>query len=91
MEIAAKSRKHGFNDGRDWTLNPGSALWQPGWTHYGTVGQTTARLHTMTREVDIMDGNEWVRCDAGTDVFFTPTSGLPETGADREVPANHPG
>jgi hypothetical protein len=46
--------------------------WQYGWTHYGTTGQTLARVHTLTRQVEIKDGDEWVRCASGTDTFFTP-------------------
>jgi len=49
-----------------------SAVWQYGWTHYGTSGQTPARLHLLTRAVEIRDGGEWVRCAAGADTFFTP-------------------
>ena len=53
-------------------MNPGGSPWQQGWTHYGTVGQTLARLHTQTRAGEIKDGNEWIRCAAGADTFFTP-------------------
>jgi len=68
----AKSRQSGFSDDLDWSIDREAALWQPGWTHYGTIGQTPARLHTQTRVVEIKDRNEWIRCDSGADVFFTP-------------------
>ena len=49
----------------------GDGLWLYGWTHYGTSGQTPARLYRPTREVEIKDGDQWIRCAAGTDAFFT--------------------
>jgi hypothetical protein len=55
----------------DQALNPEKALWQYGWTHFGTSGQTRARVHSLTREVEVKDGREWVRCASGTDTFFT--------------------
>jgi hypothetical protein len=71
-----ENRKNGFNRSLDWAVNPGAALWQPGWTHYGTAGQTLARLHTQTRAVEIKDGNEWIRCASGSDAYFTPDFAL---------------
>jgi hypothetical protein len=74
LEKAAKSRKNGHTSGIDWTVSPGDVLWQYGWTHYGTSGQTPARLHPLTHEVEIKDGHEWIHCASGTDTFFTPGS-----------------
>ena len=73
---AAKSRKHGFSNGIDWGENPRDIMWQYGWTHYGTEGQTLARLHTSTRGVEIKDGKKWVRCASGSDAYFTPDLAL---------------
>jgi hypothetical protein len=69
--MAAKSLDSGPGRGIDRAVNPDAAPWQYGWTHYGTSGQTPARLHPHTREVEIKDGNEWVRCASGADTFFT--------------------
>jgi hypothetical protein len=74
LEKAAKSSDNGSSSGIDRAVNPGAAPWQYGWTHYGTSGQTLARLHSLTHEVEIKDGDEWVRCASGTDTFFTPGS-----------------
>jgi hypothetical protein len=71
LEKAAKSRQHGPDNDADPAVNHINASWLYGWTHYGTSGQTPARLHPYTREVEIKDGDEWVRCVAGTDAFFT--------------------
>lgn len=72
MENTAKSQKHEYANGMDRAVSVGDVLWQYGWTHYGTSGQTPARLHPHTREVEIKDGDEWVRCASGADAFFTP-------------------
>jgi len=48
--------------------------WVYGWTHYRMVGQTQARLHRLTREVEIKDNRKWVRCIADSIAFFTPNS-----------------
>jgi hypothetical protein len=69
--MAAKNSENGSSSGIDRAVNPGAAPWQYGWTHYGTSGQTPARLHPYTREVEIKDGDEWVRCAMGADTFFT--------------------
>jgi hypothetical protein len=71
LENPVKSRKRGFDDDMAPVANRGDGLWQYGWTHYGTAGQTPARLHPHSRAVEIKDGNEWIRCAAGTDTFFT--------------------
>jgi hypothetical protein len=72
LEKTANSRKHESAGALDQAVGSGDALWQYGWTHYGASGQTRARLHSRTRDVEIMDDVRWVRCAAGTDVFFTP-------------------
>jgi hypothetical protein len=71
LEKTTKSRQRGLESDIDPTVNRDDATWQYGWTHYGTAGQTPARLHPCSRTVEIKDGNEWVRCAAGTDAFFT--------------------
>jgi hypothetical protein len=72
LKKAAKSRKRGFSNCIAWAANAGNAVWQYGWTHYGTEGQTLARLHTPTRGVEIKDGKKWIRCASGSDAYFTP-------------------
>jgi len=71
LEKASKSRQSGLGGDTDTAPDHGDGLWQYGWTHYGTAGQTPARLHLSTRAVEIKDGDEWIRCAAGTDTFFT--------------------
>jgi hypothetical protein len=72
LKIAAKSADSGASLGLDRAGSPGDALWQYGWTHYGTTGQTPARLHPLTHDVEIKDGTDWIRCASGADTFFTP-------------------
>ena len=35
------------------------------------AGQTQARMHKLTRQVEIKDGKRWVKCIAGSHQFFT--------------------
>jgi hypothetical protein len=72
LDKAANSREGGFAGDMDLAANCGDASWQYGWTHYGTTGQTPARLHSLTHDVEIKDGTEWIRCASGADTFFTP-------------------
>jgi hypothetical protein len=48
--------------------------WVYGWTHYGMTGQTKARMNELTREVEIFDCKNWIKCVAGSDDFFTANS-----------------
>jgi hypothetical protein len=54
--------------------NPGETPWVYGWTHRGMTGQTKARMDKLTREIEIKDRQNWVRCIPGSDVAFTPRS-----------------
>jgi hypothetical protein len=51
--------------------HPADAVWVFGWTHFGTTGETEARMHKLTREIEIKDDGKWIRCFPGTEVFFT--------------------
>ena len=48
-------------------------LWEYGWTHFGKVGQTRARMNKETREVEIKERNGWLKCCSGCDILFTST------------------
>jgi len=74
LKTMAKSRKRRSGNRLAWVVNSEDAAWRYGWTHYGAEGQTPARLHTPTREVEIRDGKKWVRCASGSDAYFTPAS-----------------
>lgn len=74
VKKTAKIGVNGPGHGTDLPANPGPTEWQYGWTHYGVKGQTAARFHRRTREVEVKDGAEWIRCAPGADGFFTPTS-----------------
>jgi hypothetical protein len=71
LENTEKHRKFESDGDLNWVAGSDGGLWQYGWTHYGTSGQTPARLQPHTHEVEIKDGNEWIRCAAGADAFFT--------------------
>ena len=71
LETTVNSRARGLESRPEPGADGDGELWQYGWTHFGTAGQTLARLHSLTRTVEIKDGGEWVRCAPGTDVFFT--------------------
>ena len=51
--------------------NPVEELWVYGWTHYGKTGQTRARMNKLTREVEIKERKQWLKCWAGCDDVFT--------------------
>ena len=50
---------------------PAKTRWLYGWTAYGMVGQTEARMNKLTREVEVYDCKKSVGCVAGSDEFFT--------------------
>ncbi len=47
------------------------------WTHLGEVGQTEARLNRETGDLEIRDGEDWIRCHPDCVRFFTPQEVAP--------------
>jgi hypothetical protein len=56
-----------------------NSLWVYGWTHYQMAGQTEARMNQLTREVEIKDGKQWVKCISGCHEFFTSNANASES------------
>lgn len=46
--------------------------WVYGWTHFGQIGQTQARMNTLTRDVEVHEYKKWIKCRSDCDKFFTP-------------------
>jgi len=71
LDHMANHRENGLENKPALAPCRSDGLWYYGWTHYGTSAQTPARLYRPTREVEIKDGNKWIRCASGSDAFFT--------------------
>jgi hypothetical protein len=50
-----------------------------GWTRWGQVGQTKARVNRFTGELEVRDGENWIRCHPDCVEFFTPRDPEPSS------------